>query len=117
MTTGRRRGGMVRSFTPTEGEAEATRRSLDETTLLFADEKVPRHRLGVEERRVMELCLPGVLSVVEVSAHLRLPCTVTKVVVSALVDSGHLLARAPVPAARHHDPKLLEKILDGLHAL
>lgn len=65
----------------------------------------------------MQHCLPGALSLAEVSADLQLPGAVTKVVVASLVDSGHLISRSPVPAAQQHDRQLLERILDGLHKL
>ncbi|WP_030548234.1 DUF742 domain-containing protein [Streptomyces albus] len=112
-----RRRGMVRSYTVTGGRATPSRTSLDEATLLIADHKMPLTGLSSHAHRVMDLCLPGVLSVAEVGHHLQLPGAVTKVIVSGLVDSGHLVARSPVPAAQQHDMALLERILDALHAL
>ena len=114
---GRRRSGMVRPYTPAGGQATPTRKSLDLATLLIADRDKPLHGLDAHAYRVMEHCLPGALSVAEVSADLQLPGAVTKVVASALVDSGHLVSRAPAPAAQQHDRKFLERILDGLHKL
>ncbi|WP_236073160.1 DUF742 domain-containing protein [Streptomyces tardus] len=117
MSRGRQRTGMVRSYTPTGGVARPTRRTLDDATLLMVDEEKELRGLEPEPYRVMELCRPGRLSLAEVSYHLHLPRTVTTVIVAHLVDSGHLIARAPVPAASVHDTALLERILDGLHAL
>ncbi|MFJ3946191.1 DUF742 domain-containing protein [Streptomyces griseoaurantiacus] len=119
MTThGRQRRGMVRSHTATEGRATPSRTTLDEATLLIADPNVPLAGLGAQAYRVMELCLPGVLAVSEVAFHLELPGAITKVIVSGLVDSSHLFARAPfVPAAEQHEEDFLKRVLDGLQKL
>lgn len=105
---------MVRPYTPTGGQATPTRRSLDLATLLIADHSKPLHGLDAHAYRVMEHCLPGALSVAEVSADLHLPGAVTKVLVASLVDSGHLISRSPVAAAQQPDRQLLESLLDGL---
>ncbi|MBG0817561.1 DUF742 domain-containing protein [Planomonospora sp. ID82291] len=115
---GHRRNGVVRSYTATGGRAAPSRTSLDEATLLIADPKLPLAGLQAQAYRVMDLCLPGVLSVSEVAHHLRLPGAVTKVVVSGLVDSGHLVARAPfTPTADQHDEDFLRRVLHGLQQL
>lgn len=115
---GRQKRGMVRSYTATGGRARPSRSTLDEATLLIADPKMPLAGLAAQAYRVMDLCLPGVLSVSEVAYHLQLPGAVTKVVVSDLVDSGHLVARAPfVPAAHQHDEDFLRRVLHGLQQL
>jgi hypothetical protein len=108
---------MVRPYTPADGKATPSRRSLDLATILIADRNKPLRGLDAHAYRVMEHCLPGTLSVAEVSADLQLPGAVTRVLVSRLVDSGHLIARNPVPAAQQHDRNLLERILSGLHKL
>ncbi|GHH56762.1 hypothetical protein HNQ79_006181 [Streptomyces candidus] len=114
---GRRRAGMVRPYTPTGGRAAPTRRTLDLATLLIASPDKPLAGLDAHSHRLMLHCLPGVLSVAEVSADLQLPAAVTKVLVASLVDSGHLHSRNPVPAAQQHDHQLLERILDALHKI
>ncbi|MFD3422427.1 DUF742 domain-containing protein [Streptomyces decoyicus] len=115
---GRQRRGMVRSYTAMDGRATPSRSTLDEVTLLIADPKMPLAGMGAQAHRVMDLCLPGVLAVSEVAAHLELPGAVTKVIVSGLVDSGHLVARAPfVPTAEQHDEGLLRRVLHGLQKL
>ncbi|MFE5842053.1 DUF742 domain-containing protein [Streptomyces niveus] len=113
-----RRQGLVRSYTATGGRVVPSRSSLDEATLLRADPKVERAGLGAQARRVMDLCLPGVVSIAEVAARLGLPVAVTKVIVSDLVDSKHLMSRSPyVPAADGADEEFLERVLDALHKL
>jgi hypothetical protein len=109
---------MIRSHTATGGDATPARHGLDAATLLLADAGRSLTGLTAQPRRVMELCLPGVLSVSEVAAHLELPAPVVRVIVSRLLDSGHLAARAPfVPAASPHSEDLLRKVLVALERL
>lgn len=117
MSIGRQRAGLVRPYAVTGGVAQPTRQTLDLAVLLMADPKRPSAGLEAEPYRVVELCRPGRLSVAEVSHHLGLPAAVTRIVVSRLVDSGHLIARAPVPAAEQRDAAFLERLLGGLRAL
>lgn len=53
---------------------------------------------------------------VEIAGHLRLPVGVTKVLLSDLVDSGHLTTRATPPTAQQSKARLLQEVLDGLRA-
>jgi hypothetical protein len=116
--TPRRRpeGRLVRSYVVTGGRAHPTRNTLDLVTLLIAATDLPLTGLNPEKRRVMELCRPGALSLAEVAGHLQLPVSVTKVLVADLMDSGHIVTRAPIPAARPSDARILQEVLDGLRA-
>jgi hypothetical protein len=128
--TPRRRpeGRLVRSYVVTGGRAHPTRNILDLVTLLIATTDLSLSGLTPEMRRVMELCRPGALSLAEVAGHLRLPVSVTKVLVADLMDSGHIVTRAPSPtleqtraggppsAARPSDARILQEVLDGLRA-
>lgn len=114
---GRRRAGMVRPYTPTGGRAAPSRRTLDLATLLIADPDKPLGGLDAHSHRLMQHCLPGVLSLAEVSVAMQLPAAVTKVLVASLVDSCHLVSRDPVPAAQQNNRHLLERILHGLERL
>jgi predicted transcriptional regulator len=65
----------------------------------------------------MELCQGGALSVAEVAAHLALPVSVTKVLLSDLVDSGHVVTRASAAAeTAQTEDQLLKEVLNGLRA-
>ncbi|MFI6333583.1 DUF742 domain-containing protein [Streptomyces sp. NPDC050535] len=115
MTPGRRSGGrLVRPYVVTEGRSHPSRNTLDLVTLLIAADGPRLTGLSPEKRRLVELCLPGALSVAEVAGHLTLPVSVTKVLVADLMDSGHLVTRAPIPAARPTDTRVLQEVLDGL---
>ncbi|PJE99561.1 DUF742 domain-containing protein [Streptomyces carminius] len=102
---------VVRAYVRTGGRSSPTR-ELDLTTLVVAANS-PVHGLQREHRRIMDLCRQGALSVAEVAAHLELPLIVVKVVVSDLMDTGHLTTPAPVVSLS--DVALLRRILDGLH--
>ncbi|MDL2076034.1 DUF742 domain-containing protein [Streptomyces sp. GXMU-J15] len=107
---------LVRSYVVTDGRAHPTRNTLDLVTLLIAVDDPPLDGLNPEKRRVVEVCRPGALSLAEVAGHLSLPVAVTKVLVADLMDSGHIVTRAPIPAARPADARILQEVLDALRA-
>ncbi|ASU81916.1 DUF742 domain-containing protein [Nocardiopsis gilva YIM 90087] len=111
---------LVRPHVVTGGRAHPTRNIFDLVTLVMAagdlSNGLPMADLSPEKRRIVELCRGGSLSVAEVAGHLELPVSVTKVLLSDLVDSGHLATRAPAPAARIPQAQLLQEVLDGLRA-
>ncbi|MEV0650444.1 DUF742 domain-containing protein [Phytomonospora sp. NPDC050363] len=113
----RSRAGLVRSHTPTDGQARPVRSSLDESTLLYPDTNIERGGLSMTASRVMDLLAPGVLALAEISAHLRMPVPIVKVIAADLVASGHVLARTPAPPEQRNDCELLERILSALHEL
>ncbi|UQA92332.1 DUF742 domain-containing protein [Streptomyces halobius] len=108
--------GLVRPYVVTEGRAHPTRNTLDVVALVTAVHDRPLKGLSPEKRRVIELCRPGALSVAEVAGHLTLPMSVTKVLLSDLVDSGHVHVRPPVPKAQLPDARFLQEVLDGLRS-
>lgn len=112
----RRERGLVRPYVVTDGRAHPTRNTLDLVTLVSAMNDRPLSGLSPEKRRVMELCRGGALSIAEVAGHLALAISVTKVLLSDLIDSGHIITRAPVPAAQLPDAQLLQEVLDGLRS-
>jgi hypothetical protein len=73
--------------------------------------------LRAEQQRLLSLLRQGPLSLAEAAAHLRLPVSVMKVMVTDLVDAGRLAARAPVPDAELPERQIVEKVFDGLRAL
>jgi hypothetical protein len=104
---------LVRPHVITGGRARPTRNALDLVTLVVATGS-PHSGLSPEKRRVMRLCQDGALSVAEIAGHLTLPVTVTKVLLSDLIDDGHLAVRGP--RAEQPDMRLLQDLLDGLRA-
>ncbi|MDL4819658.1 DUF742 domain-containing protein [Actinomadura opuntiae] len=108
---------LVRPHVVTGGRAHPSRNVFDLVTLVFSiGDDLPRGGLSPEKVRILELCRGGALSVVEIAGHLSLPVGVTKVLLSDLVDAGHLSTRAPAPAAQTSRTRLLQEVLDGLRA-
>lgn len=114
MTPPRHERALVRPHVVTGGRAHPTRNIFDLVTLVSAA-RSELVGLSPEKRRVMELCRGGALSVAEVAGHLGLPASVTKVLLSDLVDSGHIVTRSAAPT-RLPDDQVLQEVLDGLRA-
>ena len=120
MTPRRNERALVRPHVVTGGRAHPTRNVFDLVTLVIAAGDLPLRSGGTglspEKARILALCRGGALSVVEIAGHLRLPVGVVKVLLSDLVDGGHLTTRAAAPAARQSKARLLQEVLDGLRA-
>jgi hypothetical protein len=105
-------GRLIRPYTVSGGRTRPTT-ALELLSLVMATGVPPRIRLGPEHTMALRLC-GGPTSVAEVSARLRLPAAVTKVLLADLVDCGAVTARAPRPLHSPTDRSLLEAVLDGL---
>ncbi|TCJ90214.1 DUF742 domain-containing protein [Nocardia alba] len=88
-------GPMVRLYAVTGGRSKAPRHDLELTTLLVDARSGMRSRLIAPEYDMIVTLCRTPLSVAEVSAHLRLPLTSTKLLIGDLIDEGRLHARAP----------------------
>jgi hypothetical protein len=72
-----------------------------------------------EQARILRLCAATPVSVVELSAELRLPVTVVLILLGDLLDAGHITVRHPArtdPRDRP-SPELLKEVLRGLQTL
>ncbi|TDB96593.1 DUF742 domain-containing protein [Actinomadura sp. 7K534] len=132
MTRRRNERALVRPHVVTGGRAHPTRNVFDLVTLVIFNGDLPRRSGGTtpqaprqplstaglspEKLRIIELCRGGALSVVEIAGHLGLPVGVTKVLLSDLVDDGHLTTRAGSADGRQSRVRLLQEVLDGLRA-
>ncbi|GAA1949146.1 DUF742 domain-containing protein [Kitasatospora viridis] len=116
MSRPRREQGLVRPYVVTNGRSEPSRNTFDLVTLVLGVPDRPLPGLGPEHRRLVLLVRDGTLSLAEIAAHLRLPASVCKVLLGDLVDSGHVITRAPVPRAQLPASQLLQEVLDGLRA-
>ncbi|MEU4129467.1 DUF742 domain-containing protein [Streptomyces wuyuanensis] len=105
-------GRLIRPYSVIGGRTRPTA-ALDLLSLVMATGSVPQGALGPEHALALGLC-DGPTSVAEISAHLRLPAVVTKVLLSDLVDCGAVTARAPRFQDSPTDRSLLEAVLDGL---
>jgi hypothetical protein len=72
-------------------------------------------RLEREYADIVRLC-SNALSVAEVSAYLRVPLTIVRVMVDVLLEQGYLEAEAAVQQP-NTDRQLLQKVLAGLERL
>jgi len=119
--TGNRRA-LVRPHMITGGRAVPTHDVFDDISIIRLHEDA-EHRddvalMAPEPRRVLQLCRFGGLSVAEIAAHLRLPVTAVKVLLSDLLDTGHIIATHQItPAPRDHSHDFLERVLSGLRNL
>ncbi|MFD7611519.1 DUF742 domain-containing protein [Streptomyces sp. NPDC059828] len=105
-------GRLIRPYTVSGGRTRPTA-TLDLLSLVMATGTAPQSHLGPEHTLALGLC-DGPTSVAEISAHLRLPAVVTKVLLSDLLDCGAVTARAPRFQESPTDRSLLEAVLDGL---
>lgn len=108
-------GPLVRLYAVTRGRGRVPRRELDLTTLLVDARAGAVGRPGPEYDAIVELCRAP-LSVAEVSAHLHLPLTLTKVLIGDLIDDGRLTARAAELTANEPstDLHVLRAVLAGI---
>ncbi|MFF3570972.1 DUF742 domain-containing protein [Nocardia jiangxiensis] len=112
-------GPLVRSYALTRGRTHNPRADLDMITLVLAvDTTAELRRREPEYRDIMRLC-QAPQSVAEVSAALRLPLMVTKILLSDLLADGHLICRSasPVTDTGLHSLDLLRTVLDGIRNL
>jgi DNA-directed RNA polymerase specialized sigma24 family protein len=70
-----------------------------------------------EQRTIAQLCHHRFQSVAEISALLKLPLGVVRVLVGEMVDRGVLELYQPRHQAEHPDRALLERVLDGLRRI
>ncbi|WP_067817092.1 DUF742 domain-containing protein [Nocardia inohanensis] len=111
-------GPLVRLYAVTRGRGRVDRPELDITTLVIdAGFASALRRPEPEYAAILRLCR-GPLSVAEVSAHMRLPLTLTRVLIGDLIDDRLLSFRSPPPATDGaFDTGLLAAVLEGIRAL
>ena len=75
--------------------------------------------LAVERRKILELTSDRILSVAELSAHLKLPLGVTRVLVGDLAADELVVVHGGAQSNSNPatDLKLLESVLNGISAL
>lgn len=90
-------------------------RDLPVEALVTATADASPHGMEPEYRTTVELAARPV-SVAEVGAALGVPVGVARVVVSDLVDAGHLAVHLPPSGEDGPSPAVLERLLEGLRA-
>ncbi|MEM7323059.1 MAG: DUF742 domain-containing protein [Actinomycetota bacterium] len=105
----------VRPYTVTRGRTEAAVELGLETMIRSTDGKPTK--LAPEKQSIVTLCRQP-QSVAEISAHLKLPLQVAKVLVGDLVVDGHVSTNTgSAQSDGRPDLALLERVLDGLQSL
>jgi hypothetical protein len=112
-------GRVVPAYALTRGRTRSAGPDLPLEAVVTATEYGLRRFPGLqaERRIIVELCT-GAQSVAEVSAHLRIPIGVARVLVSDLVSSGYLAVHLPYRSGDDDRPDaaILERLLDGLRS-
>ncbi|MFP8959117.1 DUF742 domain-containing protein [Streptomyces nanhaiensis] len=117
-----RSAGLVRPYVVTGGRFAPSRNHFDHITLVVRGVRgLSRAELGSEQCRVLDLLESGALSVAEIGHHLGLPISVLRVLLSELMEHGHITTRSTIltpsgPHADGPDRELLEAVLAGLRA-
>lgn len=112
--------GLERYYVLTKGRSGpgGSASSLDVATLIVA-RTAPLTGMQHEHEDILRRCRDP-LSVAELGAHLGLPFNILAVLLTDLLEAGHVEARDPIPAhtaGRGPDLALLEEILSGLQRL
>ncbi|WP_067651594.1 DUF742 domain-containing protein [Nocardia harenae] len=111
-------GPLVRPYALTRGRTMGAAHDLDMLTVVVVTYPAPvLRRVEPEYAEIVRLCaVPQ--SVAEVSATLKLPLAVTKILVGDLISENHLIFRAPVQAdAGPGDINILRAVLDGIRRI
>lgn len=114
----------VRPYTVTGGRTAVSTTELPMEALVEGL-VAPDVRLTPERRRILELTASGYLSVAELSAHLRLPLGVVRILVSDLAADHKVCVHGTGPASSTASPgesaaatlSVLESVLNGISAL
>jgi Protein of unknown function (DUF742) len=107
-----------RLYTVTGGRSTVDDASFDLVTLIVR-ESDPSPGLQSEHERILDLCQHPT-AVVEISAELRLPVMVVRILLADLHAMGAITARHPRPVRRADslpDSALLKEVLHGLRNL
>ena len=111
-------GPLVRPFAVTRGRAGTNLHDLDIITLVVAVRpETDVSTLDREYGEILHMCQGRPLSIAEISAKMNLLLVAVKVLVSDLINSGHLIFRSPPQVEGRPDIKLLQAVLDGVRKL
>jgi hypothetical protein len=110
---------LVRPYTVTRGRARSHRAELEiEALVATAPGSRPGDTSNPEQQTIAQLCSRSFQSIAEISALLRLPLGVVRVLVGDMADQGLVELYQPTHTAdAHPDVALLERVLDGLRKL
>jgi hypothetical protein len=111
--------GAVRPYTVTGGRTRSTTGNVFPIEALVRVLSRQGIAVSVEKDRILDLAGSEYLSIAEISAHLKLPVGVIRVLVGDLVDEG--LASVSGTESNSYNPatslSVLESVLNGISAL
>ncbi len=111
------RSARVRPYAITGGRTSSRRPLLLETLVSVLEYDASVHQLLLaESREIYSLCR-DVRSIAEISADLRIPLGVVRVLVSDLADEGRIRIHPTANGAGVSDNVLLERVLRGLQTI
>ncbi len=110
---------LVRPYTVTRGRAHSHRAELEIEALVAATPgSHPGVTLNPEQQTIAQLCNGRFQSIAEISALLRLPLGVVRVLVGDMADQGLVDIYQPTHTTDERpNVALLERVLDGLRRL
>jgi hypothetical protein len=108
---------LVRPYALTGGRTRSPGSDLPLETLLVATKSDRAAEEVLPERREILRLTALPVSVAEVSAHLKVPVGVARVLVADLIADGFLRAHLPVTNGDRPQLDLLMRVLDGLQSL
>jgi hypothetical protein len=113
------RGELVRPYAVTRGRTEPRQDIALEAILTATAAEVQEARFaGHDKHRIAAICEGRPLSLVEISAHTRLPLGVARVLVADMVADGLLTLQNATPVVVYEERMdLLERVLSGLRRL
>jgi hypothetical protein len=110
-------GPLVRPYAVTGGRTRSDTLGLDLITLVVAMRSAAE-AAGMEPEygRILRLCQHPT-SVAEVAARVDLPLPVVKVLLSDLIEEGHVLFRTAAPVTETPSKHVLQAVLNGIRKL
>ncbi|MEU1526574.1 DUF742 domain-containing protein [Nocardia rhamnosiphila] len=111
-------GPLVRPFAVTRGRAGRDLHNLDLLTLVVtvqasADDLSWDREYG----EILRMCHGRPQSIVEIAARLDLMVAAVKVLISDLINSGHVIFRSPPKHHRGPDLDVIQAVLEGVRKL
>ena len=113
------RGALVRPYAVTRGRTEPRQDIALEAVLTTTPAAVQEARFaGHDKYRIAAICEGRPLSLVEISAHTRLPLGVARVLVADMVADALLTLHNAAPVEAYEERmNMLERVLSGLRRL
>lgn len=109
-------GPLVRPYFLTGGRSRPSHRNLEMITLVTAVTRTVNEAVSPEYAEIMQICRTPA-SVAEVSARLKVPLIVVKIMLSDLIERGYIVLSSPPVTSDIPSPELLQAVLDGIRRL